>query len=128
MQPAEWIVGVTLNDGSYDVLTHDSRINPARIDDVVFPLSLPWKNEPALYVASLQEVAVDGSRDSGPERHYSAYREETVPNSDQLWNIELELWEYPPNVFNTSRLQHTEQIRGSRWKRDDLLDAIKRSF
>lgn len=91
MQPEEWIVGVTLNDGSYGVHSHGSRINPARITDVIFPVSLPWKNEPGLYVASLKEVAVDDSRDSGPERHYSAYRERTVPNSDQLWSVELEL-------------------------------------
>jgi hypothetical protein len=127
MQPDEWIVGVVLNDDSYDVLTHGSHIAPSRIDEVVFPLSFPWRDDPVLLPAELREVAKDGSRNSGSERHYSAYREDIVPNSDQLWNVELELWEYPPNVFNMSRLQHTEQIRNGQWEREDLLEAIERT-
>lgn len=127
MRPNEWIVGVVLSDGSPDVLTHESQITPSRVDEVVFPLSFPWRDEPALLSTTLREVAVDESRNSGSERQYSARCEDTVPNSDQLWNVELELWEYPPNVFNMSRLQHTEQIRVGQWNRDDLLEAVERT-
>lgn len=127
VSPDEWMVGIIKSNGAKEILTHSSQVTPSRIEEVVFPLSMPWENEPKLYPSPLQQVEVQ-ERNMGPERHYSARLEDSVPNSNQIWEIELELWEYPEGVFNTSDLHHTDQIRNAIWEKDDLLSVLEDQF
>jgi len=124
MEPDEWTIGVVLKDGQRDILTESTGITPSEIREVFFPLSFPWRNEPVIHDVPLQQVEVT-ERNMGPERHYSARIEDTVPKSDEFWEVELEVWEYPPGSFNTSELTHTDQVRVGVWDNDDLLDAIE---
>lgn len=123
MEPDEWIVGIKCDGESDRTLKNEDSIDPSIITEIIFPLSLPWESDSVLYSASIEEVEVR-DRNMGRERHYSARLEGGVPNSNQFWEIELELWEYPPGAFNMSRLTHTDQIRNAVWDRDDLLNAI----
>ncbi|USZ68869.1 hypothetical protein NGM10_03820 [Halorussus salilacus] len=127
MSSNNWIVGAILEDGSYDTLTQAGGINPAIIDEIVFPLSLPWNDDPVLYGSSLKKVATD-ERKMGTEITHSARVEDTVPNSDQIWQIEIDIWEYPSDAFNTSELRRSNQIRNAQWDPDDLIDAMKKKF
>lgn len=127
MEPDDWMVGLITDDGRHTVFTGGGGVNPSQIADVVFPVSLPWENEPQLYRVGLQQVEVQ-QRNQGPERHYSARLEDTVPNSDQIWEMELELWEYPPGAFNSSSLHHTDQVRNAIWDPDDLRNAMRQRY
>lgn len=127
MSPNDWIVGVILEDGSYDTLTKSSGINPALIEEIVFPLSLPWIDDSVFYRRHLEQVA-SNSRSQGPETTHSARVEGGVPNSNQVWEIEIDIWEYPRGAFNSSELRHTNQVRNARWDSDDLIDAMKDEF
>lgn len=126
MEPEEWTVGIKTEEGSFSVLTSSSHENPSDIVEIFFPISAPWSEEPLIYEAPLEQVEVN-ERSMGPERHYAARVEDTVPNSDQLWHIELGLWEYPENTFNMSTLEHTNQIRNATWEAEDLINAIEKS-
>lgn len=123
MEPDEWIVGIERSDGQYTTVKNNDSIDPSTVVEVTFPLSLPWESDSVLLQAPMEQVEVR-DRNMGPERHYSARIEDSVPNSNQIWWIEIELWEYPSNSFNMSRLTHTDQIRNAVWDRDDLLNAI----
>lgn len=127
MSSNDWIVGIIRNDGSYDTLTQGGNISPTVIDEIVFPLSLPWVDEPALYKSSLEKVASD-QRNMGSEITHSARVEDTVPNSNQIWEIEIDIWEYPSGAFNSSELRHSDQIRNAQWEPSDLIDAMRRRF
>jgi hypothetical protein len=127
MEPDNWIVGIIKDDGSYGFLMSDRQVNPSTINEVIFPLSLPWEDEPQLIPVPLEVVEVT-ERNMGSEKHYSAKAEDRVPNSNSFWEIELELWEYPENTFNMSRLTRTENIRNANWDSDDLVDAMRRRF
>lgn len=124
MNPEKWKVGIVLEDGSCEILTESTSTTPSGVQEVFFPLSLPWIDEPVLYDVPLQQVEVR-ERNMGPEKHYSAKVEDTVPNSDDIWEVELELWEYPPGSFNTSELTHTDHVRVGEWSDEDLLDAVR---
>lgn len=60
----------------------------------------------------------------GAETQYSARIEGTVPNSDQFWEIQVKIWEYPPESFNSVELTHSDQIRNAEYDPDDLLSLI----
>ena len=125
MKPDRWKIGIVMKDGSKEIFAAQTGATPSEIRDVLFPLSAPWRDEPVIYDVPLQQVEVT-ERKMGPERHYSAKIEDTVPNSDDFWEVELEMWEYPPGTFDTSELTHTEQVRVGVWDDDDLLDAIEK--
>lgn len=125
MTPSNWIVGLLLSDGTYDTLDQSESIPPNHIEEVIFPLSLPWIDEPTLYRRSLTDVASD-SREQGPETTHSARVEGAVPNTNQVWEVQLDIWEYPRGVFNDSKLRHSEQVRNARWNPVDLIDAMRR--
>ncbi|WP_143025229.1 hypothetical protein [Haloplanus vescus] len=127
MEPDDWVIGVIRSDDEYSVLTQSGHVDPSSISEVVFPLSFPWDDEPQLIPVPLEVVEVN-ERNMGPERHYSARAEGTVPNSNDFWEIEIELWEYPSNTFNMSSLTHTDNIRSALWDEDDLLNAIRTRF
>lgn len=125
MPVSDWIVGVKRSDGSYSTLTQADGINPAEVDEIVFPLSLPWENEPVLYSRVLEKVA-SRERDMGAEVTHNARVEDSVPNSNQIWYIEIDIWEYPAGVFNTSELRRSDQIRNAHWNPSDLINAMKK--
>lgn len=127
MSGNNWIVGVKRSDGSYDTLTQAGSISPTEIDEIIFPLSLPWKDEPVLYGRVLEKVA-SHERNMGAETTHSARVEGTVPNSDQIWQIELDIWEYPPGAYNDSELRCSDQIRNAQWDPNDLIDAMRKQF
>jgi hypothetical protein len=124
MEPDEWIVGIKRSDGQNITIKSNDSVDPSSVVEVTFPLSFPWESDSVLLQAPMEQVEVR-DRSMGPERHYSARLEDSVPNSNEFWSIELELWEYPPNSFNMSRLTHTDQIRNAVWDREDLLNAME---
>lgn len=127
MEPDEWIVGIIREDGSCDTLTHADGIPPSYIDTIVFPVSVPGINEALLFDRPIQKV--DGrERSSGAETTYNARVEGDIPNSDQYWNMKIDLWEYPQGVFNYSELEHSENVTNAQWNPDDLVDAIQNRF
>lgn len=123
VQPEEWIVGLRLSDGTDTVFSGDAGVDPSTIEEVVFPLSIPWLDGPQLYSRVLREVATE-ERDMGPEIQYSARIEDTVPNSDEIWEVELEIWEYPRGALNMARMEHTDHVTSAIWDSDDLLNAM----
>lgn len=127
MSPDSWIVGVILEDGSYETLTNSETIKPTHIEEIVFPLSLPWIDEPVLYRRHLEKVA-STSRNQGPQTTHSARVEGVVPNSNQIWEIEIDIWEYPRGAFNDSELRHSDQVRNAQWDSEDLIDAMENRF
>lgn len=125
MRPDSWIVGVELEDGEYSTLQDGTGggINPSMLVAAHIPISFPWEDELQIREAPVQEVEVT-ERSMGPETHYSARREGSVPNSNQSWEIEVEVWEYPPKAFNTAALSHSDQIRNAELDPEDLLSII----
>lgn len=108
--PDDWRVGITLETG--DTRAHGSGggPNPSAIETVHIPIFFPWSNELQIRPAELRHVASQ-ERGSGEEKHYSARVEDIEPDPvDETWEIEFEIWEYPPNTYNTSMLRHTDNI------------------
>lgn len=125
MTPDSWIVGVEFEDGHCGTLQggSGSGMNPSRISSIHIPISFPWKDQPQIREAGLQAVA-GHEEDMGTETQYSARLEDTVPNSEQIWEIEVELWEYPPGALDHAELTHSDQIRNAEYDPDDLLSLI----
>lgn len=125
--PDDWHVGVKIehidHETQYEILSEQGGPNPALIDTVYIPVSLPWSDNPEIIEVYPQKVSAN-ERGSGTEILYSARYEANVPNTDDYWEVEMEIWEYPPNVFNTADLSHSENITYANWKTSDLLDAI----
>lgn len=125
MEADDWIVGVKTANGE-DVIKGPGSfggMSPSEIETVYFPVSLFWTDQADLLEADLLEVARE-ERSSGVEITYSAKLEDSTPNDD-LWYVQLDLWEYPSNVVNHTELQHSENITPAMWDEEDLLDAIR---
>lgn len=125
VSPDTWNVGAVMEDGRKRILSNGAGPNPSRIRSIIFPISFPWSNGPELREADYNKVI--GKGDGADDQVlYSARLEDRVPNSDSdLWEIELEVWEHPPNMFNYSELTHSDNISYAHWDEEDLLDAIK---
>lgn len=46
------------------------------------------------------EIVEKDEREMGPEIHYSAKLERVCPNCDEMFSIEIEIWEYPMGALN----------------------------
>lgn len=125
--PDSWKVGLVKEGGQVEILTESSSTNPSAVEEVIFPLSIPWVDGAPLYNVGSRAVSSE-ERGSGKAVCHSARMEDRVPNSDDSWAVELELWEYPTNVFNMSRLTRTEHIRVANWDTSDLRNAIESQF
>jgi hypothetical protein len=125
MTPDSWIVGVEYEDGNYAILQSGSGLggDPSRVVSVHIPISFPWEDQPQIRDVGLQAVA-GYEEDMGTETQYSARLEDTVPNAEQTWEMEVEIWEYPPGAFNYAELTHSDQIRNAEYDPDDLLSLI----
>lgn len=117
-----WHIVAELDTGRYEILSEQGGPNPSLIDTIYLPVSFPWSEDPE--ILRLYPEAVAGQeRSSGQETHYSARREDSGPN-DVLWEVEVEIWEYPSNIFNTAALSVSDSISYAHWDAEDLLDAV----
>lgn len=53
------------------------------------------------------EVVEKSERQMGPEIHYSSKLERTCPNCDEIFSVEIEVWEYPEGALNDVEITPT---------------------
>lgn len=122
IQPDDWIVGIRRKNGVYGTITSQSHVDPSDISDVYFPLQFPWEEEPMIF-ESLLEAVESHERSMGAEVCHRAWAEDISPD-DKIWEVSLELWEYPPGAFNMSMLEHSEQVEIAEMSSEQLLNRI----
>jgi len=100
------VLGVVRSDGSYDTLPEGMAIHPDLVDEIVTPISLPWKDNVRLEPLPLADFGQGGEeRPMGEETHYATTFEGTNPSSGERWFIEITLFEYPQGDLQVADVQ-----------------------
>lgn len=124
MEPDQWIVGVKRGNDVYGTITSSSHVNPSDITDIYIPIEFPWEEELKIYSMGLEPVE-SHDRAMGPEICHAVHLEDIVPDTDEFWEVDFELWEYPAGAFNMSRLEHSENIAIADLTSEALLNRIQ---
>jgi len=118
------VVGLKLSDGNLEVLAK-GLVGPSgdRVDEVIIPTSVPWKDDVQLFRAPL-EFAGSEERSMGAETVWSAEYRNTIPNSRDEFSIEVTFMEYPQDDFQLIDINEDEAVSFAHFDSESLRSYI----
>lgn len=116
------VLGIVRTDGDYDALPEGMTYHPDSVDDIVTPVSLPWRESVQLHAIPLADFGRSShERSMGPETNYSFQHEGANPSSNEPWTVEVALFEYPPGDLQITDVEATGDATFAHFDPDDLI-------
>jgi len=113
-------IGLIVEEGDYITFSSGSATHPDKIEWVVVPVSVPWKNDVQLLETDFVQAGAENGGDMGERRYYQARFEDQLTNSDDYWWVEVNFDEYPRGGLEIIDIEHSNHISYADFDPEDL--------